>query len=306
MLATVLISSFIVFGSMFLSPEPRIAFLLGTDSGDATKAEIRAITAEYHLNSPFFVQYVDWLGQMLRGNLGFSDVYRTSVWSLLEPRLTITISLVCYAAILMIIWGVVGGALAALRGRVFNYLFDLGTTVGFATPSFVAAIILVTIFALHLHWFPAEGVGQGLWERVRSLTLPAVALALTASSVVARITRVSMRSEARKEHVETAICRGIPQRTVTTHHILRNALVPITTVVGLNIASLLIGTVVVETAFGLNGVGSFLVQSVEQKDFAVVQAISLLFVVTFVVLNALADSLYSVFDPRIRKAVKAQ
>ena len=150
----------------------------------------------------------------------------------------------------------------------------VGTSVGLATPSFVAAIILTTIFAVNLGWFPVFGAGVGFTDRLWHMTLPAVALALTWLAYVAQITKTSVRDELDREHVDTARARGMPEREIVRKHVLRNAMIPITTVSGLTIAGLLAGTVVVETAFGIAGIGSFLVQSVSAKDFAVVQAIS--------------------------------
>ncbi len=157
------------------------------------------------------------------------------------------------------------------------------TAFGIATPAFVAAIVLITVFAVNLGWFPVFGSGEGFWDRLWHLTLPAVALAFTWCAYVTQITKASVREELGREHVETARSRGIPWPLIVRRHVFRNALIPITTVAGLTVAGLIAGAVVVEQAFGLNGMGSFLVQSASQKDFAVVQAISLLLVTAFVV-----------------------
>ena len=151
-----------------------------------------------------------------------------------------------------------------------------------------------------MEWFPVFGAGRGILGRLHHLTLPAIALALSSCAYVARVSRAAIKDELRREHVETAESRGLSSRVVIRRHVFRNALIPITTVAGLTIASLVGGTVVVETAFALNGLGSYLVLAVQQKDFAVVQAIVLILVFVFVVVNTIVDLLYAAIDPRVR------
>jgi len=156
------------------------------------------------------------------------------------------------------------------------------------------------VFTLTLHWFPAIGAGSGFTDRLWHLTMPAVALALAGTAYVARLTRSATNEELGREHVDTARGRGVPEPLIIRRHVLRNALIPITTVAGLTVAGLIAGSVVVENAFALNGLGSYLVTSVEQKDFPVVQAIALLLVAAFVVVNTIVDALYGLIDPRVR------
>jgi peptide/nickel transport system permease protein len=173
------------------------------------------------------------------------------------------------------------------------------TAISAAIPAFVAAIVLIVVFAVKLGWFPALGNGTGFLSNVRHFTLPAVALAAASLAIVARVTRASVRQEAEREHVQTAVSRGIPARQVIQRHILRNAAIPITTITGITIASLIAVAAVVEVAFSLNGLGAYLVQAAETKDIAVVQGISLLLVTAFVVVNLLADVICAVLDPRL-------
>ena len=207
--------------------------------------------------------------------------------------------LVIYASILILLIGIGLGVVAALMPRS-GQVITVATSIGLATPSFVAAIILMTIFAVNLGWFPVLGGGAGFVDRIWHLTLPAVALALSWLAYVAQITKVSVRDELHREYVDTARARGLREREIVRKHVLRNAVIPITTVSGLTVAGLLAGTVVVETAFGIAGLGSFLLQSVSAKDFAVVQAISLIIVATFVIVNASVDVLNGALDPRVR------
>jgi peptide/nickel transport system permease protein len=165
----------------------------------------------------------------------------------------------------------------------------------------VAAIVLITIFAVDLHWFPTFGSGTGFADRIRHLTLPAVALALSYLAWVSQVTRATVTEELGREHVITARARGIRERNVLRRHVLRNALPPITAVSGLTVAGLVAGAVVAEKAFAVNGLGSFLVDAVQRKDFAVVQAIALILVTVFILTNSVVDAVNALLDPRIRR-----
>lgn len=296
LLVTLLVASFAIYGALYLAPGDPATLLAG---GHVTPGVLAAIERQEHLNEPFLVRYWDWLVGVLHGNLGESFVYREPVTALLSGRVINTVFLVAYASILIILGGVGLGLAAGLRRRL-GTVITVGTSIGLATPSFVAAIILITVFAVHVKWFPVFGAGTGFVDRLSHLTLPAVALALSWLAYTAQLTRAAVREELGKEHVETARSRGIPERHVVTRHVLRNAMIPITTVSGLTVAGLIAGDVVVEQAFGLNGLGSFLVQAALQKDFASVQAVALLLVGAFVVINAVVDFWSLALDPRLR------
>jgi peptide/nickel transport system permease protein len=212
---------------------------------------------------------------------------------------------VAYASVLILLFGIGSGVLAGLRRGKVDTTVILSTTVFAAVPSFVAAIVLISLFAVKLGWFPALDAGTGFGDRLWHLTLPAIALALSALALVARVTRVSVREEMGREHVQTAISRGLPGHLVVRRHVLRNAAIPITTVTGITIASLIALSAVVERAFSLNGLGSALVSAAASKDFAVVQGISLLLVTAFVVVNTVVDLLYAVLDPRVALGSRA-
>ena len=246
-----------------------------------------------------WVRYWDWLSGFLHADLGQSFVYREPVTTLLSPRVGNTLFLVAYASLLILSIGLSLGLTAALTRRLGSGI-TVGSSVGLATPSFVAAIVLITVFAVDLGWFPVFGAGVGFFDRLWHLTLPAIALAFSWVAYVAQLTKTAVREELVREHVETARSRGLPRRRVIRRHVLRNALIPITTVAGLTVAGLIAGDVVVEQAFGINGIGSFLVQAVSQKDFAVVQAISLFLVAFFVIVNAIVDIANGMLDPRLR------
>jgi peptide/nickel transport system permease protein len=207
---------------------------------------------------------------------------------------------VIYASVLIVVLGVGLGLVGGLRPGNVDSGVLVGTAVLAAVPAFVAATLLTMLFVSGVGWFPALGEGSGLTGRIHHLTLPAVALALSSVALVARVTRTAVREEASREHVQTAESRGLPRRQIVRRHILRNAAVPITTVSGLTIASLLALSAVVERAFSINGLGSYLVKAAGTKDIAVVQGISMVVVTAFVVINAVVDACYRALDPRLR------
>jgi peptide/nickel transport system permease protein len=294
---TLLVASVAIYGALYLAPGNPATLLAG---GHITPSVLREIERQLHLNEPFFVRYWDWLDGILHGNLGKSFVYRESVTSLLASRVLNSVYLVSYSAVVIIVGGVALGLAAALRRRL-GVAITAGTSVGLATPSFVAAIMLITLFAVNLKWFPAYGTGSGFAGQLRHLTLPAVALALSWLAYTAQLTKAAVREELGKDQVETAQSRGIRPRHVVTRHVLRNALIPITTVSGITVAGLVAGDVVVEQAFGINGLGSFLVQATLQKDFASMQAVALILVAAFVVVNGIVDVAGLFLDPRLRE-----
>ncbi len=296
---TLLVGSFLIYGAMYLAPGTPAAVVAG---GHATSSELQSIRHQLHLNEPFFVRYWDWLDGVLHGNLGRSFVYREPVTLLLSGRVMNTVFLVVFAALLIITGGVVLGLLAALRRRL-GIVITAGMSVGLAVPSFVAAIVLISVFAVDLKWFPAASTGTGFFGQLHHMTLPAIALALSWLAFTGQLTKAAVREELAKDQVETAQSRGIKPRHVVTRHVLRNALIPITTVSGITVAGLIAGDVVVEQAFGINGLGSFLVQAVEQKDFASVQAVALILVTAFVVVNGIVDVGNRFLDPRLREPV---
>jgi peptide/nickel transport system permease protein len=296
--ASLLVASFVIFSAVQVAPGSALSALTG---GRALPASaVAALSARYHLNAPFFTQYWYWFDNVLHGNLGTSIEWRENVTTLMGSLAGTTAGLVLYAALIIVVLGVGLGVLSGLRpGGWLDSSVLVATAVSAAVPSFIAAMLLIAVFAVQLDWFPALGNGSGFADTVWHLTLPAVALAVSSLAIVARVTRAAVREEAGREHVQTAISRGIPYRHIVSRHILRNAAIPITTVAGITIASLIAVDAVVETAFSINGLGSLLVQAAEDKDLAVVQGISLVLVAAFVVINLVVDLLYAVLDPRV-------
>jgi peptide/nickel transport system permease protein len=304
LLASLLVASFVIFAALYLAPGNPITALAGGRA--LPPASLRVLEQRYHLNQPFLTQYWYWLDNALHGNLGLSITLQENVSSVIAARMWTTGGLVLYAALIILVVGIGSGIIAALRPGFADTSVLVSTAISAAVPSFVAAIVLITLFSVKLRWLPALGNGTGFWSSVQHFTLPAVALAMSSLAIVARVTRAAVREEAEREHVQTAISRGIPAGQLIRRHILRNAAIPITTVSGITIASLIAIAAVVETAFSLNGLGAYLVQAAESKDLAVVQGISLVLVAAFVVINAIVDFLYAALDPRVTLGSTAQ
>lgn len=303
LLGTLVVSSFVIYSALYLAPGNPIATLTG---GRTPTPEAIAILEErYHLNEPFLTRYLDWLVAVLHGDFGVSIPLHQDVSTLIAERMGITASLVLYAAVIILVVGIGSGILAALRPGLIDSSVIIGSTISAALPSFIAAIVLLLVFAVQLGWFPAFGPGAGGLDRIYHLTLPAVALAFASLAIVARVTRASVRDELQREHVQTATSRGIPRHLVIRRHVLRNAAIPISTVAGLTIASLIALSAIVERAFALNGLGSYLIQAALSKDFAVVQGISLVLVLAFVITNTIVDILYALLDPRVKLGERA-
>jgi peptide/nickel transport system permease protein len=304
LIASLLIASFVIFASLYLAPGNPLAALSGGRS--LPPSSLHILEARYHLDKPFFAQYWYWLTNVLHGNLGISITLRENVSTLIASRIWTTAGLVLYASILIVVVGIGLGIVSGLRPGFLDTTALVVTAISAAIPAFVAAIVLILLFAVQLGWFPTLGNGTDLLSNIRHLTLPAVALAISSLAIVARVTRAAIREEGEREHVQTAVSRGIPGRQLIRRHVLRNAAIPITTITGITIASLIALDAVIETAFSLNGLGAYLVQSAQSKDLAVVQGISLVLVTAFVLVNLIVDLLYAVLDPRVTLGSRAQ
>jgi peptide/nickel transport system permease protein len=299
---TLAVASVLIYGTLAIAPGDPATLLAG--GAVPNPRTLEQIHREYHLDDPFLSQYWSWLTGVLHGDLGRSLVFRDDVNHLIGTRIVNTIMLVAYAAVLILTIGVGLGIAAALRGGATSTAVTIGTTVAMGAPTFVMSIFLIWLFSTKLSWFPVYGSGSGFTDKLRHLTLPAVALACTYVAYVSRITRAAVTAELRSEHVDTARSRGIPYWAVVRRHVLLNASAPILAVSGLTVAGLLAGTAVAEQAFGVNGIGSLLIQSASKQDLAVVQAIAVIMVAAFVVINTLVDLVNVALDPRL--AVKGR
>lgn len=297
LLLTLFLASLLVFFSRFIVPGDPVSFLL---RGRKPSPEaIQAVSAQYGLDLPPWQQYLNWLIGLFQGDLGRSLQFRQDVATVIGDRLPVTLGLVVMAGIMIAIVGLTAGIIAALnRGKLADRAILIFLTVLGAIPSFVGSIILIAVFAVGLGWFPTFGSGTGFWDTVYHLFLPSLALAIVFSVLVGKVTRSSMVEQIGREHVEVATSRGLPRGAVIRRHVFRNSISPIVTVSGILVAGLLVASTIVEAAFGISGLGSLLVQSVDRLDFPVVQAIVLFVVASFVIVNAVIDLLEPWIDPR--------
>jgi peptide/nickel transport system permease protein len=298
MVVTLAVTSFVIFMALYAAPGDPESFLFQGRS--PSPATLQAVRVQYHLDQPVLQQFWLWVTDVLRGDLGRSIQFRQDVGALIASRLPTTLLLVAFATLLMLVFGLLLGVLSALRPGPIDKTVLLGSTVAVATPTFVAAVVLIGLFAVRLGWFPTFGNGSGLLDRLHHLVLPALALSAALIGLLGRVTRAAMLVELDRDHVAVARARGIPERLVVRRHALKGALPAVLTLSGTVVAGLFVGSAVIETAFGLSGVGQLLVQSVSTKDFPVVQAICLLLVAAFVVTNLLVDLALPWIDPRVR------
>jgi peptide/nickel transport system permease protein len=297
LVVTLFIASLVVFGALYAAPGSPLTYL--THGRTMSPDAIAAIKAEYHLDDSIWQQYLRWLGGVVHGDFGTSIIYNQPVSSLVGTRASATMLLVLMAAAIVLVLGLAIGTLAGLKPGWLSRSAMAGATGVMAVPTFVGAVVLIIVFAVDLEWFPVFGAGRAGLDEVYHLVLPSIALALASVAFVARLAQTAIRQELSADHVQTAISRGLPRGAVVRRHVMRNAAMPVLTVAGLTIAGLIAGSVVVEQVFQLGGLGQFLVNSVQQKDFPVVQAICLMYVAAVIVLNTLLDIAYTLLDPRV-------
>lgn len=291
----------ISFMLIHLAPGDPAILLAGEQASEAAIAAIRAARG---FDQPLVVQFWMWTKSVLSGDLGTSIYSGKPVLELMAQRLEPTLMLAAMTILTSVAVGMPIGVLAAARARS---AVDRGVMVlsvlGFSVPTFILAYCLIYFFASKLHWFPVQGyapLAQGLWPAVKSLILPTLALSSGFIALIARITRTSMIDVLGEDYVRTARAKGVPHLRVLLVHALRNASIPIVTVIGISIAALISGVVITETVFNLPGLGRLLVDGVVSRDYTVIQAMLVVFSGVYVVLNLFIDIAYSVLDPRIR------
>lgn len=295
----------LVFALTRLASGDPVALLLGDQ---ATAADIEAARTQYGLDKPLPTQFAIWVGELLQGNLGQSLFLQRPVSQALLERAEPTLMLAVLAVGIAALIGVPCGMAAAIwRGSAGDQALSSVAMLGASVPSFWLGLILIQLFAVKLGWFPASGYGDPdspLSERIQHLVLPALVLGLLNSALIIRFTRASMLDILGEDYVRTARAKGLPEHTVMVKHVLRNALVPIVTVLGLTLALMIGGTVVTETVFNLPGVGNLVVRAVLRRDYPVIQGTLLVIAAVYVFINLAIDLLYTVVDPRIRLEAK--
>jgi peptide/nickel transport system permease protein len=301
MLAVLAIVAVLVFVLTRAASGDPVSVLLGDQ---ATADDIARVKKDYGLDKPLPVQFGYWLREVVQGNLGQSIFLQRPVtqalWERAEPTTMLALMALTIAAGIGIPCGIVS---AVYRGRTVDQLFTGVAMLGASVPSFWLGIVLMQIFAVSLGWFPVSGYGAPdapLLERLHALMLPAVVLGTLNSALIIRFTRASMLDVLGEDYVRTARSKGLPERSVVLKHALRNALVPIVTVLGLTVALLIGGAVVTETVFGLPGVGNLVVSAVLRRDYPVIQGALLVIAAIYVLINFSIDLLYAVVDPRVK------
>jgi peptide/nickel transport system permease protein/oligopeptide transport system permease protein len=268
-------------------------------AGDfATPETVASIRAKWGLDQPFLVQYGVFLARLVKGDLGRSIVSDLEVRDEILQRFRVTLTLAFAAIAVALLIGLTAGVVGATRSySLWDYSSMVVAMLGVSTPIFWSGMLLILLFAVMLGWLPSGGADA--WQ---SYLLPAVSLGFFAAGIIARQTRSSMLDVLRQDFVRTAQAKGLPGRRVTFHHALRNALIPVVTVVGLEFGRMLGGAILTETVFSLPGLGSFLLTAIAKRDYPVVQGIVLWLALVFVVINMLVDMTYAALDPRIRHA----
>lgn len=296
-----LLVTLISFSVMLLVPGDPAATIAGAG---ATDAEIRAIRAQLGLDRPFLEQLLAWYGGLLRGDLGRSILLNRPVWQAVVERLPITLPLAFFALLLTVLVGVPAGVIAALRANTWVDQAVTGLALlGVSLPSFWLALMLIVLFAVQLDWLPTGGFvpfAQDPWAWARSLVLPSVSLALLQIGLLARITRSTMLEVLRQDFVRTARAKGLPGWMVIGKHALKNIMVPVVTVIGISFGLLLSGSIVIETVYGMPGIGRLMANAIFGRDYPVIQGGLLLTGVMLVLVNLLVDILYALIDPRVR------
>jgi len=298
---TLFFVSVLVFVVIRVLPGDPALIILGTEGSPEAVARLRAAMG---LDRPFAVQYAEWIGRAARGDLGRSIQYDVPVAGLILSRMNVTLPLTLLAAGLMVATAVPVGVFAATRHRRWgDYLAMTLSQLGIAVPAFWAGLLLVLLFSVKLGWVRSggfDGWGQGLWPALRSLILPAVALGFFQFAVLARTTRSAVLEVLREEYVKTARAKGVAERRVLFRHALRNAMIPVITVAGIQVGQLMAGSIVLETVFYLPGLGRLAIGAIAARDLPVVQGVVLFVASVIVLINVAVDVLYGLLDPRIR------
>lgn len=291
----------VVFSLLYLMPGDPAAVIAGEH---ASPDEVEKIRISLGLDRPFFVRFGIWLWQIVNGDLGQSIFTNLPVLHMIGQRVAPTLSLLLLALTIAISIAVPLGVLAAWkRGKAMDRFFMLTTTMSFSVPTFVVGYMLAFYFATTLRWLPVQGftpITEGVVPFLRNLILPAVTLGLAFSALIARVTRSSMLEVLTQDYVRTAKAKGVMPMRILFRHALKNASIPVVTVVGIGLASLISGSVVTEGVFAIPGIGRLTLDAILHRDYPVIQGIVLVFSVTNVMVNLAVDLIYRALDPRIR------
>jgi peptide/nickel transport system permease protein len=300
-LVTLFVASLVVFAVLEIVPGDPARIMLGMS---ATPEALAALREQMGLDQPVPVRYLAWIGGLLVGDFGDSYTYSTPVIELIGERVVVSLPLAIISLLLSTAIAIpVGIFSAARRGETGDTVSMGAAQIGVAVPNFWFALLLIYVFAVWLRLVPAGGFpgwSAGIWPGIKALILPAIALALPQAAILARVTRSAMLEVLGEDYIRTARAKGMPRRAVLWRHALRNAMIPVLTIMGLQFAYLLAGTIIIENVFYLPGLGRLIFQSIAQRDLIVVEGVVMLLVASVVAINIVVDILYAIVDPRLR------
>lgn len=298
---TLVLASLVVFAVLEIVPGDPARLMLGMNASDAQVEQLRD---QMGLNAPLIERYLHWVGGLLSLDFGRSYTYSVPVIDLVLERIVVSLPLALIALALSTAIAIPVGLYSASRRGAAGDAMAMGAAqLGVAIPNFWFALMLVYLFAVWLRWVPAGGFpgwGAGVWPALKSLLLPAIALALPQAAILARVTRSALIEVLNEDYIRTARAKGMPYRAVLWRHALRNALIPVVTIMGLQFAFLLAGTIIIENVFYLPGLGRLVFQAITQRDLIVVESVVMLLVATVIAVNLVVDLTYAIVDPRLR------
>lgn len=300
-LGVIVLVSLLVFIIIRLIPGDPITILLGENLTEEARGRL---IDKWGLDEPIAVQYLRWAGNMFVGDFGVSIRTQESVGQLLLDRIPATLSLAALSLLIAVLFGLPAGVIAAYRANTaLDGLAMVSALIGLCIPSFWLSLLLILFFSIRLHWLPVSGYvppSESVTGWLEHLILPSLALGVGLAASISRMTRSAMLDALSQDYVRTARAKGLDEKAAIFGHALRNAMLPIVTVIGLQLGFLLGGAVVVEEVFSVPGIGRLLIFGISNRDYPLIQGVVMIFAVSFVLINLLVDLLYSVFDPRIR------
>ena len=302
LLASLILASLVVFAAVEIVPGDPARFMLGINAQPDTVAALRA---ELGLDRSLVERYFSWVGGLFTGDLGVSYTYRSAVSEIVAERLQVSLPLAVYALVLTVVIAFPVGMLAAgSQGGVLDTLFTGATQLGIAVPNFWFALLMILLFSVNLGWFSAGGFPgweAGLLPGLQALTLPAIALALPQASILARVLRSSLIDTLSDDYIRTARAKGLSAGQALRRHALRNAMIPVFTIIGLQFSFLIAGAVIIENVFFLPGLGRLVLMAITQRDLIVVESVVMLLVLAVILVNFVVELAYACIDPRLRK-----
>ncbi len=300
-LVVIVLVTILTFTLIHITPGDPAALMLGAE---ATPEQINALRQQLYLDRPFIQQYWHWLSNVARGDFGKSLKYQEDVQHLISQRLPITLNLSVIALVLSVVLGIVSGVICAVRrGSLLDSVITVIANLGVAVPIFWLGILGIYFFGLKLGWLPIQGYispFEDFWQSIRKAIMPVICLAIPSIAVLARQTRSSMLEVIRQDYIRTAWSKGLSERVIVLKHTLKNALIPIVTLLGMQLRLVVGGSVVVETIFNIPGMGRLMVTATFSKDFITVQAVTLVIALVVLLANMIVDLSYGWLDPRIR------